>query len=543
MTASERLSADTLYSQLLGRLSGSAYVEYGPAGPCPYEDDWRVWLRRLFPDATKADFAPRHEQLWDWAWAIELGRPAPPLVAIWPRGGGKSSSSELAAVAWGALRKRRYILYVSGTQDSADKHVQSIAAKLESEGIERWYPALGRRQLSKYGHARGWTGQRLQADSGYVVESVGLDSNIRGTKVGDQRPDAIILDDVDSLRDSPDVTQKKIDTITQSILPSGSTDCIVLAVQNLIHDDSIFSRLAGVSEHKADMLYDRIVAGPYQAVEDLVVDDSSGVPTIIGGVPTWAGQSLEDCQAAIRNYGLSAFLRESQQDLIPVDGPVYGSITFQHCRPEELPELATIAVWVDPAMTEKKRSDACGIQADALGVDGKLYRLWSWEQRATPDHALKLAIAKAVELEATMVGVETNQGGHLWQTIFDRLIRDLVAGTLEIDGRPIRLRPGTKPRAAIPGIPGVRPTTPYVPGTPGQQPPRFMSANASQSKAERQSRMVVPYEQGRIIHVLNETTTVLEKALKRFPKTPDDLADAAYWSWFSLMGRQGYGYA
>src|SRR5690606_41752297 len=62
-----------------------------------------------------------------------------------------------------------------------------------------------------------------------------------------------------------------------------------------------------------------------------------------------------------------------------------------------VPALADISVWVAPAVSSTDRSDSHGIQADGLGEDGLLYRLWSWEQVTSPRDSLTRAILKAVE--------------------------------------------------------------------------------------------------------------------------------------------------
>jgi hypothetical protein len=45
--------------------------------------------------------------------------------------------------------------------------------------------------------------------------------------------------------------------------------------------------------------------------------------------------------------------------------------------------------------------------------------------------------------------------------------------------------------------------------------------------------MLVSYEKGNVVHVIG-THEILERALKRFPNEPLDLADAAYWGWNDL---------
>ena len=70
--------------------------------------------------------------------------------------------------------------------------------------------------------------------------------------------------------------------------------------------------------------------------------------------------------------------------------------------------------------------------------------------------------------------------------------------------------------------------------------PKYKYAKAGAghgSKIERNQRMLADYEIGRVVHVTG-THVVLEKALRRFPNKPLDLADAAYWLWYHLEKRR-----
>ncbi len=288
------------------------------------ESHWRIWLEELFPNYCYHDFAPHQAEHWQWVWDIKRNRHAAPRIEIWSRGHGKSTTAELSAVAFGARQTRRYILYVSESQKQADKHVSTIESMLGSEAIEEYYPQLGKRRLSKYGHSKGWSGSRLVTASGLVVDALGLDSAARGVKFEDARPDLIILDDIDGKHDTPATTQKKIEIITTSILPAGAAHCITLFVQNLIHRDSIASRLA--SKQRADFLADRVVSGPIPALENFSYEKRQGQPgyKITGGIPTWAGMDVEKCQKILLEIGLEAFLRECQHDVsLPVGGAIY----------------------------------------------------------------------------------------------------------------------------------------------------------------------------------------------------------------------------
>ena len=188
-----------------------------------------------------------------------------------------------------------------------------------------------------------------------------------------------------------------------------------------------------------------------------------------------------------------------------MSGSMFSHLDFDAIRvePADVPRLIRVAVWCDPAVTNTDQSDHNGVQADGLSVDGKIYRLFSWEQRATPVQTIQLAYRKAIEYGALTIGVETDQGGDTWYSVVQQAWQDLVASV------------------AI---------------APNMRQPRFVGARAGSvgPKAERGSRMLTAYERDTIRHVRG-THTVLERALNRFLiAKPFDLCDAAFWSWDDL---------
>jgi cytidylate kinase len=105
--------------------------------------------------------------LWTWEDAITLDGTARPIVAIWPRGRGKSTTAETIAADLGVRKARRYVMYVSGTQDQADKHVQTIARMLELDSVATYAPEIGHPKVSSNGN-RQWNRQILSASGGRI---------------------------------------------------------------------------------------------------------------------------------------------------------------------------------------------------------------------------------------------------------------------------------------------------------------------------------------------------------------------------------------
>jgi hypothetical protein len=473
----------------------------------PVFNSWQLWLKTIFPDYVTRSFGLRHIAFWDWIEGVESGVKPSAFVALWPRGGAKSTSAELACVRLGYKKTRQYVWYVSSTQDKADKHVETIGAMLESANVEKYYPGLASRKVGKYGHSKGWRRNRLRTQSGLTIDALGLDVGTRGSKVEDKRPDLIIFDDVDEKHDTLKTTQKRIDLITTSILPAGSSDCAVLFIQNLIHENSIAAQLA---DGRAEFMIDRIVSGPYPAIDNLVYESryddvlQRNRYYIVSGSPTWEGQSIEICQSQINEWGLTAFLQESQHE-VESTGGIWDHVEFQHIERDKMPDMVRGCVWCDPAVTSTDESCSNGIIADALGENGAMYRLYSWEGIDSPNNIIKRSIEKAIEYRLGVVGVETNQGGDLWRFSFDTIIKEMRAD------------------------PKYKDVTYW---------PVFDEAKAGSStggKVERNQEMLASYERGEVFHVVG-THAIIERALKRFNKPPLDLADAAYWGWRDLIG-------
>jgi len=467
------------------------------------EASWGVWLHELFPDYVSADFAPHQAEFWDWGWEIQPKVRPRPFIAVWARGGAKSTSAELLTVAIGAKQKRRYAWYVSETQDQADNHVDTIATMLESSKIGSYYSDLATRLVGKYGNSRGWRRNRLRTAGDFTIDAMGLDTASRGSKIGDARPDLIILDDLDGKLDTPEETDRKIEILTTSLLPAGSNDLAILGVQNLIIPHGIFARLV---DGTAGFLMDAIISGPHPAVRNLAYEQTPSGFMITAGEATWKGQPLAVCEYQLRDWGPTAFLKEAQHEVETPPGGMFNNITYQHCDWIDVPwgQIVRTSIWVDPAVTSTDQSDSMGIQADALSEDGKIYRLWSWEQRASPAEALRRAILKAIEFKCDFVGVETDQGGDTWESVYHLAIALLEEEEI--------LEPNT-----------FRPAFTWAKAGAGHG-----------SKVHRASQMLTDYERNVFIHVRG-THQILERALNRFPKTkPLDLVDAAYWCWYDL---------
>lgn len=433
-------------------------------------DPWK-WCTTLYPRTYAAPWASYHAEFWRWVWALTAGQSATPFVSVWPRGFAKSTNAEAAVVAVGARATRHYCLYISGTQEQANNHVQSIGQRMTGQDV---YRGLAERMVNKYGSSMGWRRDRLWTADGFIVDALGLDTAIRGIKLGDQRPDFIILDDIDAADDSPTTIDRKVVALTRGVLPARSPDCAVLVAQNLIHADGIVTRLV---DGRADFLTNRTVSGPWPAIKDMEWERVDGRSIVTKGEPTWPGvMTLDVLQATIDEIGMRAFLAELQHEVELAGTPRFSPDVIAEMRRQvrlplsqeylrqrapwaagitglrvySLPSpTANYVAYTDPA--EGKGHDnmatACGIpRANGKGVD----LAWVLEDtdREPTAHA-SIVVDLLEHYGLPLWGIERAKGEAVFQVAgarqYSRLYwhEDTAQTNLQrMAGRPVSLRPG-----------------------------------------------------------------------------------------------------
>lgn len=368
-----------------------------------------AFLRRTLPSTSLIPTAPRHNAVWDWAASLQPGQPATPRVEIWGRGGAKSTIAEMVCAYLACSLKRRFALYVCGTQDQADLHVQAIAALLEQMGVPR--------AVNAYSASVAWTAQRLQTVNGFGVVGVGLNSRVRGARLGEFRPDLIILDDIDETHDTPQAVAKKLRTVTSAVFAAGSADATVLFIQNRIHKDSA---IAQVADGRAEILLGATITQE-PAVRGLeyerIETDDGPRYRVTGGEPTWPeGQGLSVAEKQINEWGLQVFLSESQHEDAPDGGLWLKDRDIDPYRVARAPEkLQRIVIGVDPSGSVGTEA---GIVAVGRSFDGHAYLLADDSLAGTTNEWVAAAIARYHSLAADVLVVERNFGGDMAEAAF-----------------------------------------------------------------------------------------------------------------------------
>lgn len=116
-----------------------------------------------------------------------------------------------------------------------------------------------------------------------------------------------------------------------------------------------------------------------------------------------------------------------------VPGALWTNAMFwDHRRPLGAVDLARVVVAVDPAVTNKDKSDENGIIVAGRGVDGHGYVIADRSARVSPMDAVRRAVIAYYEFQADCIVYEANQGGdmllHLIATIDENVkVKDVHA--------------------------------------------------------------------------------------------------------------------
>jgi hypothetical protein len=292
---------------------------------------YEAWLKMMGPHSFTGDFSEFHKDIWNWYWPLtEKQKHGKPMdledltyFAIWGRGLGKSTNAEWLAICEGCLIGKGFVLYVSGTAEQAEAHVEAIRERIEQEGaLSQSYPAMQKPEVGEHKANKkakiqgyGWRQDYLMTANGWAVRPVGLDKAIRGWKRGDNRVSLIILDDIDDDDDSPEVILKKERRIAKKILPMGTARTKVVFAQNLIHSNSVLNRM---HTRQTDILALRKGDEAIKAFEEIEIQHEitpRGPRSIIkSGKPTWPHIDMAECQSFLDRSGLDGFMAEYQHD-------------------------------------------------------------------------------------------------------------------------------------------------------------------------------------------------------------------------------------
>lgn len=394
---------------------------------------------------------------------------------IAPRGSGKSTLAFLATPLWALSHQHRmFVLAFADSATQAEKHLTSAKREIDSnELLRRDYPELCRPAARPTGATLADNRSLYIAESGAVFSAMGIDSSVLGAKIGSRRPDLLLFDDVEPSGSNYSAYQKdkRLATITDAVFPMNDRAVVqicgtVTMPGSIIHDCARVIQQPG--EEPAQWVVDeKIRAHTYPAI---MHDPDTGLEVSLW--PERWNLAYMQSIASTRSFRLNMM-----NDPLAADGEYWQVGDFRH---GEVPGLTAQLLSIDPAVTDRSKSDFTGLAV--IGYSAPLQRCVVRYARAVkipPGEQLRqLVLAILDEFPHTQgVLVEINQGGSVW----DAILHDL----------PVKLK----------------------------------TVHQSAPKESRAADLLTHYQRGRVYH--EQPLAALESQMVSFPKgANDDLVDA-----------------
>jgi len=303
---------------------------------------WRAWLTTIFPFACEEDFSEDHVKFWDLRWSVLLriraqmaykavGLPHPAkfdiseeeynTLLILGRGLGKSATIEMSAVMRGAILDGGYCLYICEGQDQAEEHIGNCRDLIENPDsrLSEFYPGMAATERKhRSPRKQKWSSDLFVTANGWICRAKGLNSKLRGLRIGTRRPDDIKVDDIDGVNDSIALALKKLKQLTASVFPTQARQFTTIDFgQNLITEHSVMNQIC---TGKSDALGARTTIGVSKTFARLDMEafiNAEGrtlfriLPT---SIPTWAGVNIKEAQKFLYTSGKETFLAEYQNE-------------------------------------------------------------------------------------------------------------------------------------------------------------------------------------------------------------------------------------
>lgn len=204
------------------------------------EADYIKWFEYYFPNYAKKKCAWFHRKL---AKEIIKNRHIRAL-AEWYRSAAKSVHIDMGIplFLYLAMNDMKYMLLIGETEPKAKKLLSSLQAQLQ----------YNQRIINDYGHRfkfGDWADGDFTTTDGVKFTSLGFGQSPRGAREGENRPDYIVVDDVDNKRhvNNDKLMREAIEFITEDVWGcfDSDEDCTdrFIYANNNFHKNSITNRL------------------------------------------------------------------------------------------------------------------------------------------------------------------------------------------------------------------------------------------------------------------------------------------------------------
>jgi predicted phage terminase large subunit-like protein len=183
-----------------------------------------------------------------------------------PRGFGKSTLISLIYLLYCICYKtEKYIVLISETADSVSQILENVKKELtENEKIMTDFPDAF--ESGEKPKPPRWNQFEIQTRNDIKIAALGVNQPIRGRKFGKDRPTLVVLDDVESARNtaSPEMREKLKSWFRKAVLHVGSEKTNYVFLGNLHHVDCLLGEYLNPNQNNTwiKKVYRAVIAEP-----------------------------------------------------------------------------------------------------------------------------------------------------------------------------------------------------------------------------------------------------------------------------------------
>ncbi len=326
---------------------------------------------------------------------------------IMPRGYSKTTVVNAAVLFKILFRERKFILYVSETGPHAERQLGNVRAELESN--EKVLATFGEVRPARNDRAK-WSNEELETTTGVVVVARGRGGQVRGLNHMGNRPDEIIVDDLED-EESVSTEGQRDKCLTWflgallKVLPRGNRSASCTILGTLLHREALLEKLK--------------IDGRFTVVQFGALTRK--------GKPLWEfhmdAKALElERQAHARNGKLAVFYRELLSELRSDESAKFKAEFLEGIvEPINHEDCIARAIVIDPAISEKLTADSTAIAVVGMTAKGRIHILDVWGKvGALPREQVDKYFEMAKRWDCNIHGVEA----IAYQTALVHLLRE-----------------------------------------------------------------------------------------------------------------------
>jgi phage terminase large subunit-like protein len=336
---------------------------------------------------------------------------------IAPRECGKSTWIFLILPMWAAAHGHvKFVAAFSDAASQAETHLMTFKHELESnEYLQMDYPEFCKPKIvNSSGRAMASNSWRIIQSNDFIFDANGIDTNSLGKKVFGQRPDLIILDDIEKGEKNYSEYQagQQKNTVFDDIAPMNIFARMIF-IGTTTMPNSVMDQFRKYKENPTNpdlnwITEQNVNVHYYPAI----MPNNDGSERSV-----WPEKWSLDWLQSQRH--LRDFAKNYMNRPVNTDGTFW---TNEDIIIKELEDYGNTIISIDPAVTKNKISDFTGIAILSRGLDelGKesIYVRHAEQVKMSPSELSDRVSSLVDNYNVGVLYVETNQGGDLWKDVF-----------------------------------------------------------------------------------------------------------------------------